>query len=438
VRSSKVNTAHGNAAASALREPGSCSPAGAQLLRAPAAISLPQPVRITPIASAYLDSARALAAFAVMFGHVRGLYFTDFRSIQPALATPAVKFLWLVTGFGHQSVMVFFVLSGFFIASSVLRKLGNGAWQWRTYAIDRGTRLYAVLIPGLLLGLVWDALGIAYFNATGTYSSPLIPFGNSIVVDALRPINFIGNLFFLQTRFTPVFGSNGPLWSLYNEFWYYVLFPALLLLIVSVARRSIRTVLLYGFIVLVTIWILGAQLSGFAVWMLGCAVALTARYVRFPSSRHWYARLYSSLSAALFVSSLLAARQGSRWLGSDFVVGLSFALLLHGVVQIGDVRGHFGIGLAKTFAGFSYSLYVLHFPLLLLIRSAWLGSSRWQPDTIHLAYSFCVSVAVLFYAFGVAQVTEMKTPTIRAWVLARVGCAPKFSVEANCNEHSRT
>src|ERR1019366_7272424 len=55
------------------------------------------------------------------------------------------------------------------------------------HAIDHGIRLYAVLIPGLLLGLAWGSLRIAYCNGGGTYSSPLIPFGDTIVVEALRP-----------------------------------------------------------------------------------------------------------------------------------------------------------------------------------------------------------------------------------------------------------
>ena len=33
------------------------------------------------------------------------------------------------------------------------------------------------------------------------------------------------NAFFLQTIVGPTFGSNGPLWSLAYEWWYYVLFP---------------------------------------------------------------------------------------------------------------------------------------------------------------------------------------------------------------------
>jgi peptidoglycan/LPS O-acetylase OafA/YrhL len=36
---------------------------------------------------------------------------------------------------------------------------------------------------------------------------------------------FVGNLAFLQTIAVPIFGTNGPMWSLANEFWYYLIFP---------------------------------------------------------------------------------------------------------------------------------------------------------------------------------------------------------------------
>jgi hypothetical protein len=36
-------------------------------------------------------------------------------------------------------------------------------------------------------------------------------------------IAFLGNFAFLQTICVPIFGTNGPMWSLANEFWYYII-----------------------------------------------------------------------------------------------------------------------------------------------------------------------------------------------------------------------
>src|SRR5262249_6167162 len=140
--------------------------------------------------------------------------------------------LWYFgTGLGHQCVMVFFVLSGFFISSSVLRDLRDSNWSWSGYLKNRCSRLYIVLVPALLLTLFWDQLGMDWFNTPPIYYGR----GNQNVIQNVMERTSLGilagNFFFLQTIFVPCLGSNGPLWSLSNEFWYYMLFPCLVLLL---------------------------------------------------------------------------------------------------------------------------------------------------------------------------------------------------------------
>src|SRR5690348_3723362 len=104
--------------------------------------------------SGWLDLFRGLAALAVLYGHSRPLFFTSLSPGQsPHLLTRA---LYVLSGFGHQAVMVFFVLSGFLVGGTVIRTARDGRWSWRRYATQRGTRLYIVLIPALLLTLCWD------------------------------------------------------------------------------------------------------------------------------------------------------------------------------------------------------------------------------------------------------------------------------------------
>lgn len=61
----------------------------------------------------WLDLFRGVAALMVCFGHIRNAFWVDYGDIQ-------VKAWWhvpayLVTGFGHQAVIIFFVLSGFLV-----------------------------------------------------------------------------------------------------------------------------------------------------------------------------------------------------------------------------------------------------------------------------------------------------------------------------------
>ena len=157
-------------------------------------------------------------------------------------------------------------------------------------------------------------------------------------------------------------------------------------------------------------------LAGFVVWLAGGSIALTPRYFRFGASRGWVATVYTLCAASLTGICLLASRTHHGWLGSDLAVGLSFALLTHGIVQVPATLSMVGLRLAKTLAGFSYSLYVLHFPLLFLIRAKLLPTFRWQPDGMHLLWGAGIATGVVLYAYAIAYITERNTSVVRSWV----------------------
>ena len=95
----------------------------------------------------WLDLARGFSALLVCAGHLRNVALVDYGELpDPGLF---VKFLYLLTGLGHQAVMVFFVLSGFLVGGSVLK--AGSKFSVPTYAISRLTRLWIVLLPALIL-----------------------------------------------------------------------------------------------------------------------------------------------------------------------------------------------------------------------------------------------------------------------------------------------
>ena len=58
--------------------------------------------------------------------------------------------------------MVFFVLSGYVIASTVERKRELGI-TLNSYYLDRFSRIYSVLIPAIILTVLLDAIGAQLF-----------------------------------------------------------------------------------------------------------------------------------------------------------------------------------------------------------------------------------------------------------------------------------
>ena len=124
-------------------------------------------------------------------------------------------------------MLIFFVLSGYWIAKTVVHRSEKKGFGWTDYGIDRLSRLWIVLIPALILGGILDCVGRYGTEAPiylGRQGTNALTFD---VADRLTLGDFAGNVMFVQTLVSNPFGSNGPLWSLANAFWYYVWFPAI-------------------------------------------------------------------------------------------------------------------------------------------------------------------------------------------------------------------
>lgn len=167
--------------------------------------------------SYHFDFIRGTAAILVLLNHFRNIFFVPYAEVENQNIFSLL--IYSFSGLGHEAVMVFFVLSGFFISNSVIKSLDK--WSWKYYFVNRLTRLYIVLIPALLITLLLDFVGMYFFD----YSFFPHNMSERINLDV-----FIGNILFLQGFETTVFGSNDPLWSLSYEFWYYLLFPFILLI----------------------------------------------------------------------------------------------------------------------------------------------------------------------------------------------------------------
>jgi peptidoglycan/LPS O-acetylase OafA/YrhL len=374
-----------------------------------------EPRTLNKSASAHLDMIRGLAAWAVMWGHLRALFFVDFQHLERR--TLPLSVLYFFTGFGHQAVMVFFVLSGFLISSTIIGRRVSGDRSWHEYAIDRASRLYVVLIPGLLFGLLWDKFGSVLFAFKHVYSQPIDDFGAAVAQSRLTYGTFLGNLFFLQTIVCPTFGSNGPLWSLASEFWYYVLFPVALAAGIAWASRSLRTAIpLTIAAVCVAVFVGPHILVGFLIWLTGTVLVFANANWRFQA-KSWL-NLYALATILLLAASLISARTGrSVILGSDLCVGITFSMFLFAVLQMDMEKvGSVYSRAAQFLAGFSYSLYVLHFPLLVFVRAWLVPPQRWQSDVPRLTYGVVLGMATLGFAWLVSVVTEKNTRTVRNWI----------------------
>lgn len=367
-------------------------------------------------ASVHLDAIRGLAALLVFFGHLRALFFVPYPGVlrPDALVTA----LYIVDGFGHASVIVFFVLSGYLISSSVFRSLETERWSWGWYAQNRLTRLYVVLIPALLLCAFWDRLGMGLFGLDGAYGgsrhySNILP-GN---IPPLSSVGiWLGNLFFLQTILVPTFGSDVPLWSLSCEFWYYLLFP--LCLFILSGRLPVRVRLVYALAAVAAASFIGKGiLLSFPIWLMGTALCLLPA-VR-PATRRWLC----PLATLLLLGALLVHRshQMTSALGCDYLVATTFTLFLYGVLGNRSCLPALYERAARFLSGISYTLYLVHMPFLFFVTASVIGpKTLWQPTAPHLGLGLAVAVATLAYVYLVWRLTEANTDQVRRYIAAKL------------------
>jgi len=315
--------------------------------------------------------------------------------------------------------MIFFVLSGCVIAHVIQKMRDRSTWSWKSYLSARLTRLWVVLIPSLILTAAWDFLGMS-----------LTPFSNSIyegsgfghvlnspVAENSSVICFLGNAFFLQIILVPTFGSNGPLWSIAFEFVYYLAYPALLLGCFSTRSVPYRFASILFGVALFTFC--GRPITNaFPIWMAGAICYSIFR--RWPASSK--IALWGFLAGCVVTfMSVIASRipQYLAGLNSEMLIAVCTAFTLYfGLSVETSKRSVFWLRPFQGLSAISYSLYLLHMPVLVFISSRYFGaeSTRWLPDAAHLSFAAAIGVVVLIYCVVVWYFTEKQTQLFRKWL----------------------
>ncbi len=375
-----------------------------------------------------LDGVRGFSALLVMLGHLRSFLFVDY----PLLVHPSYlqRAFYFVTGFGHQAVVIFFVLSGYFVGGSVLQSCGAGKFKWRSYAVTRLSRLWTVLVPALVWTCLLDEWG-QHLNPQaylGTLRDQYHSGPSALEAGNHDPTTWLANLFFLQGIVRPEFGTNGPLWSLTNEFWYYTLFPAGLIGFGLLLRRTrnlrgsrsaighltvfilLVSVLPFSLVKAGIIWLLGV-----AVWRLGHPASTAGNpstgFGSNDSIQRWSARFVSLLGLVL---TLAGARLGKAW-GSDLAVGFLFAVCMVAWRDFAP-RSQWVRFTCFWSSEISYTLYLFHFPFLFLLCAGFLGGRQWIPSRL----GFAVYAGFAGLTLGICAIAwwlfERRTPSVRSFL----------------------
>ncbi|WHE35758.1 acyltransferase [Microbacterium sp. BDGP8] len=359
-----------------------------------------------------MNAVRFIAAVLVVIFHLRTLFIEDYSQVVDP--SPVTTGIYAFASLGHQAVIVFFVLSGYWVGGSVIRALQQERFSAGVYASARLVRLWLVLVPAIALTLMLDAIGFAARPQSDIYSGS-VAYHSLLPAEGVGsrsgPGEVIGNALFLQDVYVQPLGSNSPLWSLAAEFWYYVSFPALLILVwrgVSIRARATAAAVVFVAVAAIA----AGPLEGHArvallapTWAIGAAVAA----MRGPVSRKLLSmsRLSSTiLQVGLGMLVLGAAVVDSRvWsTGTTYFLAIATALWLASLV-VDAPYPVVGRALAPISwsAEWSYSLYAIHMPVLTLIAALLVprASDRWaiSPLTVGLCAVLTLSVMAVAMAF---------------------------------------
>ena len=359
----------------------------------------------------FLDFLRATAAILVVFAHSRSYYFVYVSfGDEPNVF---LKLFYFVTGLGHEAVVIFFVLSGFLIGGSLTDSMLRGDFNLPHYLIARFTRIYTVYIPALVI-----TQGVFFFGSLVLSNSGDGPLFISQQLDFGGISQGICFLSGLQGFSCPAWKQNPPLWSLGFEWALYLFAPAIIQLIVWKASRGLRLLgitLVCAIVATVCTHHDPVEAVFFcSAWFVGAGSyrLMRTRLVPLP---------VGFIGAGLMIAGMFLAHlypdfpQRRPMTDSIVAAGAAISIACHPVAAFSFAPRFFSWA-----AGFSYTLYALHLPLVVFVATSFenIGFPPDMPPSPAPFMEFGVTIAIcVLTAFLVSLATERKTGQIRAAML---------------------
>jgi peptidoglycan/LPS O-acetylase OafA/YrhL len=168
-------------------------------------------------------------------------------------------------------------------------------------------------------------------------------------------------------------------------------------------------------------WFIGpGLLSYFPIWLLGLAVALL--YAHRPGPVPWVPALIGGSGAILAVVLALVRAGRIPDLPGDYVVALAAAFFIASLLPADGswaarTPGSLYVRVAHWLAGFSYTLYLTHLPILIFLRAMVIIESRWQPTLFRLLEVTGIALLTLACCYAISLATEAHTAQVRRALL---------------------
>jgi peptidoglycan/LPS O-acetylase OafA/YrhL len=358
-------------------------------------------VTLTRHNSNILNAIRICAIWAVLLGHIFAYY-------QVTILKDQTYFPFIQ----NIGVVLLFILSGFLTAFSIHRKLDNDPrYDFRTFLVERTSRIYSAFLPALFFVAIVDKFSILLNGSKYLYSS------------ALKPLTFIGNILMLQDfpfiqRWITSFGSGRPFWTLAVEWWAYMVFGYVVLVIYKKWKTS--SIKWYEIVILCALSfepiskIVGGRGNGLMLtWLLGVAIYLIYKKVQVTSKNAWIIR---SLTLLGFLFSGCVAVIFKDAYNVSFVFAISASILFLLIWGNSKETGK-EIKLLTLLSSYTFSLYLVHYTIIDIIY--WTDLPFTTTGKIIISILASNGIAILFYMLfekrgkGIAQhLMKWTTPPV--------------------------
>ena len=331
-----------------------------------------------------IDGLRAIAVLSVILSHLD----------------------WKFLPGGFIGVDIFFAISGFLITGIIFRSHELKEFSFRDFYLRRVRRILPVFLVVIITTLVVGSV-------------ILLPDDRASLISSARyAVVFCANVFFAKERgYFDQSADELPLlhlWSLAVEEQFYMLWPAIFVLILAITRKkSSQLVVLPCVIALCVLGFIASELvikhwgtsvgyystiSRFGELLVG-AVAVMAR----PSKSRKLNELLASVGAILLIVSFATISKGSHFPGwTSLLPTVGAGLIMYSGRQehgMGTVVSRLlGLRALVLIGLISYSLYLWHWPILSFMRYV-LGQYELPIAWIVVAVMLMFGLAFMTYRF---------------------------------------
>lgn len=368
------------------------------------------------VADEGMSSVRGVAALVVVAAHAVQIFLIRLLGLDHVIAKMAAQM-------AVHAVFVFFIVSGYLITISIIKNCqrNGGGFNLIEYTSARISRIYPPLIFAIAICSVLYLL-IRLFELPGNDLSGGSPYGlpndlytarNTFTIKSDDIINaLLMNNGLLQV--------DGPLWSLCVEWRIYIAVACLAMLIAT--KKNIYRILWGGIFILSLTKLKAIDGNAFfylTIWLTGGGVAIGHAFkFRFDARirRIIGVGLVSVIGIIVYFNPeiLLASRRlsNNQERAFQFLWCILWLCILFPWVDYDKTffrRTLIGLG------GFSYTLFIIHFPVMLFLMSLLQNIIGYSIALAILAAALSMGI-VLFLSYFAGKYIERKdliTPIVR-------------------------